>query len=398
MIKKFLKVFCFSFAVLVLNSCENNNEVEKSSNVVEKERAMAIALNFNRKTNESSRGIIDTTKTVLDTFVLKTTDNNDAMFVINYVEGGFTVLAADDRVSPILAYAEEGYFSVNVDDMPDAVLAWLEEEKELIKYVRDEQLTQNPEIKLEWDYVENKLPDPSGGSCQDTDIQKNPLLTTKWGQWNTFNNLIPKVCSSNSGGKAPVGCVAVAMAQVMKYYNYPTTYNWSNMPNFSGTADTQLLMKNIGTAVNMNYGCSGSGATTSSAVIAFAGGLGISGSFGYSNASYTETYNTQLIKQQRDWNKPVILCGGRKKNGISWNMYTEGHAWVCDGYRSIYVNNRDTNGNCTGTGAGYLYLHMNWGWAGTSGAVFDGWYNAHNFNPGTSTYNYKRGIVYNINP
>ncbi|WP_298141782.1 C10 family peptidase [Flavobacterium sp.] len=394
MLKKILKLFSLSFAFLLLNSCENSISVENKNNVVEKKRALLIALNLNSKTNESSRGMIDSTKTILDTFTLKTTDNNDAMFVINYVEGGFAVLAADDRVSPILAYAEEGYFSINVDDMPDAVLAWLEEEKELIKYVKDENLTQNPEVKLEWDYVESKIPEPAGGSCEDTYVEKTPLLTTKWGQGATFNNQIPKNCPSSSGGKAPVGCVAVAMAQVMKYYNYPTNYNWSNMPNNYGTSDTQLLMKNIGSAVGMDYGCGGSSTTTSNAVVAFAGLFGSPGYFGYSNASYTENYNTQLIKQQRDWNKPVILCGGRKKNGISWNMYTGGHAWVTDGYRSIFVWDRDESGNCTGMGWGYLYLHMNWGWNGS----YNGWYNAHNFNPSTLTFNYKRGIVYNINP
>jgi hypothetical protein len=41
-----------------------------------------------------------------------------------------------------------------------------------------------------------------------------------------------------------------------------------------------------------------------------------------------------------------------------------------------------------------LLLHMNWGWDGD----YNGWYNYNNFNPGSHTFNYKRGMVYNIKP
>lgn len=276
----------------------------------------------------------------------------------------------------------------------------MEEEKEISNTVKVENAIQIPEIKLEWDNLLNKiLPnDGSGGDdgdggdgggpdwCVDNYIQKGPFISTEWSQWSGYNNLINSGnCAPNyyNSGKAPTGCIATAMAQIMKYLNKPNSYNWNNMPNNIGTYDTQLLMRDIGNGW-ISYSCGSSSQES----------CNIPGRFnqlGYS-ASFTNNYNTDLITQQLNWNKPVIISGGRKKNGISWNMYTDGHAWVCDGYRRNDIRYRDENGNCLGWG--YLYFHMNWGWNGD----YNAWFNAHNFNPSTYTYNFKRKIVYNIAP
>ena len=64
-------------------------------------------------------------------------------------------------------------------------------------------------------------------------INVHPLLATKWGQsesndgycdvynYHTPNSNGKCSCSSNGGVKCPAGCVAVAIAQIMKYWNYP---------------------------------------------------------------------------------------------------------------------------------------------------------------------------------
>ena len=54
-----------------------------------------------------------------------------------------------------------------------------------------------------------------------------------------------------------MGCVAVAMAQIMRNYQLPTSFNWAAMPNTQGAYATQVLMKDIGTKVKMQYDCSG---------------------------------------------------------------------------------------------------------------------------------------------
>jgi hypothetical protein len=144
--------------------------------------------------------------------------------------------------------------------------------------------------------------------------------------------LPPEPCDGD--GRAPTGCVATAMAQVMKYHEFPNNYNWDNMPDLWGTMETARLMRDVGDAVNMDWGCDGSGADTKDEVAS-----SFRNDFGYSSASYSG-FNRDIVKQQLRWNRPVILRGGRKS----------------------------------------------------------GWYAYNNWNPGDHTFNYNRGMVYNIKP
>lgn len=104
-----------------------------------------------------------------------------------------------------------------------------------------------------------------------------------------YNNLVNSInCTPNfyNAGKAPTGCVATAMAQIMKYWHKPNSYNWNNMPNNGGSYETQLLMMDIGNNW-IDYGCESSSQQSSN----------ISGRFnqlGY-NASFTNNYDTELI-------------------------------------------------------------------------------------------------------
>lgn len=53
----------------------------------------------------------------METHTFKTADNKNAFYAINYEEGGFTIVSANDRVRPILAFAEEGRFSNDTDEL-----------------------------------------------------------------------------------------------------------------------------------------------------------------------------------------------------------------------------------------------------------------------------------------
>lgn len=49
------------------------------------------------------------------------------------------------------------------------------------------------------------------------------LLKTHWHQDNPYNNSL--------NADQPLGCVTIAVGQIMKYHNYPTSFNWAAMPN-----------------------------------------------------------------------------------------------------------------------------------------------------------------------
>jgi hypothetical protein len=138
-------------------------------------------------------------------------------------------------------------------------------------------------------------------------------------------------------------------------------------------------MRDIGVAVNMDYGCNGSSANTSSKVAP-----AFKNSFGYGSALYAD-YNYMTVKNELRYNRPVILKGGRQTGWWIFSQYKDGHSWVCDGYLN-YIE------PCWGS---ILRFHMNWGW---ENEVFNGWYSFNNFNPGDHTFNYKTGMVYNIKP
>ena len=110
-----------------------------------------------------------------------------------------------------------------------------------------------------------------------------PLLKTTWYQDSPYNNNCPKLIL----GSSMTGCVATAMAQVMKYHRWPeascepipahsftyidkpfpldalpaTTFDWDNMLNdYSGSytdeqaAAVATLMQYCGLSVKMSYG------------------------------------------------------------------------------------------------------------------------------------------------
>jgi hypothetical protein len=153
------------------------------------------------------------------------------------------------------------------------------------------------------------------------------------------------------------------MGQVMRFHEFPNGYNWTAMPLNIGSLPTSNLLRDIGDAVNMQYGCAGSGAYMSDVAPAFLN------DFGYTSATLAD-YNYQVVKQQIGWNRPVVLAGGT-------------HAWVCDGYRTY-----------TTCSTGSLFLHMNWGWGGQ----FDGYFAYGDWSPGTNNYNTNKKMVYNIVP
>lgn len=296
-------------------------------------------------------------------------------YITNFVDGGFVIISADNRLHPILAYSESNAFDINPDDFPEGLVNWLDYTKNKVKKIRKSNATQKPEIKHSWDELLGRtapLPGDDDGDgevdpCEDIHYHVEPLLTTLWYQNDGFNDLAPDY-GCDGGEQALAGCVAVAMAQVMRFYEYPNNYNWADMPNFEGTSETAQLMRDIGDAVNMNWGCTGSGASPTEIASS------LKEDFGYSNANFSD-YNRNTVVYELNRNRPVILGG----------YGTGGHAWVCDGYvKSTYCN-----------GTSYLVLHMNWGWKNT---WYNGYYGYCDWTPGNAAFNDDRKMITNIIP
>lgn len=347
-------------------------------------------------------------------------DKNDSptLYVFNYDNnGGMAVISADFRYEPVCAYIPTGNFKPGTV-IPSMLLNWFDVTVENIEEIR-EGLYDNTErandlwydLLAETDvlddqvankpYVPSQPSNPSGpghpNPCGSyTSYVKGPLLPCTWGQGCSFNDLCPAVCASAPtcwySDNAYTGCVATAVAQVLRYWQHPNMHNYSYnlMPAAYGNPHVQRMMYEVGVAVGMNYGCSGTGSSASAANIPAA----LTQQFNFSAATYA---NYQIgdyltVKSDLNFNRPVLLGGASTMRHTGFLglfvKYEDAHLWVCDGYYSSY-------NNCYGS----LLFHMNWGWHEQyTSNDYIGYYAFNNWNVAGRNYQYAQHYVHNIHP
>jgi hypothetical protein len=208
---------------------------------------------------------------------------------------------------------------------------------------------------------------------------------------------------SNGSGHTMAGCVAVAMAQILKYYNWPpngfdtvsytyegiypwpygnigvnfgnTTYNWQNMPDAISDTNSDLarLIFHTGISVKSIYGFpSGEtgaySASVADAAVRFFRYAYSDINFFYRVYGYTEEEWKSMIKNELDSLRPVLYSGAGINNS--------GHSFVCDGY-----NEQD-------------YFHFNFGWNGS----YNGNYLLLDISPGNYNFNFVDAVIIGIKP
>jgi hypothetical protein len=370
--------------------------------ILSKAQSQEVANAFFESVSNNSKAAKVENNRISSTKSIPDNGNKDALFVNIYEGGGFVVVSADKRIQPILAFSQNNDFPLLEVDIPCGLDLWIDDYVSTIDSLRKNKSPQREEIKKIWaDYTNankaakdstarttnyNQCPYYAYEGMVTTDITtKNPLLTTTWGQGVGYNNYCPhENCSNTTNGRSLAGCVAVATGMVMRYHEHPTYVNWSVMPDNTGSNTTSSLLFDIGARVDMDWGCSSSGATTSKAVDA------LTDDYGYSSASYVD-FAYQTVKNELSGNHPVILRG-RNSNGSG------GHAWVTDGYKQTdyYECQQDPYGSGLVSVLTHstLYFNMVWGW-GTYGI---GYYAFNNWNSPVNTYNDNKKMITNIRP
>ena len=338
------------------------------------------------------------------TFSDVTSQTEFTNFYIFNTGDGFVIVSADDIAVPILGYSDAGNF--DPQNIPVNMYEWLQGYENDINRGISNGVPASAEIVTNW----TKLSRGQGISPKRS-RSVEALVQTRWNQGSPYNNLCPYDNSHNE--RTVTGCVATAMAQIMKYWNYPTqgngtqtythetygqqtanfgstTYDWNNMVNTYSNSATQAqknavatLMYHCGVAVMMDYGISstgGSGAVTvgsSNGTAEYA----LKTYFLYKNtlngcrrSDYTDQTWKNMLTTDLDAGRPVIYTG-RGEGG--------GHCFICDGY-----NNSDQ-------------FHFNWGWGG----YCDGFYAINSLEPGVGgigsahgTYNESQSAIFGIEP
>ncbi|MFA9392088.1 MAG: leucine-rich repeat protein [Prolixibacteraceae bacterium] len=312
-------------------------------------------------------------------------DKDTLYYILNdTVNKGFVIVSADERAWPILGYSTEGSFDEK--KQPEAFTAWMDNRKMEIEHIIKNNIQPKSATKTAWGNLMLKSSFVETKSVE-------PLIQTKWGQECNYNSMCP-ADATGSCGHVPTGCVATAMAQIMKFWNFPTkgkgshaylsagygvliadfgstTYQWSQMPNQVTSENEAIakLMLHCGISVDMRYGPGSSGSyDPRDELVEY---------FNYSpeaenvdRRSYSESDWLNLLKTELDYGRPIWYQGSSSPcNGVV-------HAFVCDGYQ-----NSD-------------YFHFNWGWGGS----YDGYFYLGNLNPGFNSFSELQAAVIKISP
>lgn len=290
-------------------------------------------------------------------------------------EAGFVVVSRDDDTPALMGYSTTPFDETN---LPCGLKWWLETRNNTM-------VTQTPQY------------------TSTTYQEVEPLVTTLWGQGDPYNFLTPML----NGSHTPTGCVATAMSQVMKFFNYPAqgvgrgyytigdntshipmdinnTYAWDQMQdNYSNRklSDEERLpvaqlMSDAGIATYMNYGTLGSGALDLDATRGFVENFSydVNAIRCYQREFFSNDEWMSLLYDELRKGKPILYCGVDPAQG--------GHAFVIDGI--------DADG----------LVHVNWGWDGEC----NGFYkiddlspvNAHEINKGH--YTEGQSMVFRLRP
>ncbi|MBB4037382.1 hypothetical protein GGR21_003299 [Dysgonomonas hofstadii] len=378
-------------------------EIPKSDNFVDKETILGLASQLSFTTDDGNGPKSSVLKQVEDIGVVTGTDNLPSCYIVNYEDSGFIIMPADNRLTPVLAHSETGKFAI-AGELPPGVSEWLEETAAYVSYIRESDEEQTGNVADAWNPISvqriiiggggNDEFEPDWGQCPQNELV-GPLLTTAWHQRDGFNNLLQYGgCNTDkTNGRYPAGCVAIAVAQVMRYHEFPTTsYFWIFMLDRTGTDEASRLVSDIGTALGTEYSCEKSNAETSKVPEI------LKNRFGYSSAVY-DHFNVDIVTANLKQRRPVILSGARKEYALGLPYRGDGHAWVCDGYKKNIQCEYDLNGRFNGNYTMSTWLYMNWGW-NIDNTNYNGWYswNSWDTNDGEYNFNYTKKMVYNIKP
>ena len=365
----------------VIPISEASNIAIKATELFEDESTRAN--NFNPRVIESV-GVYGWTNSSLRS---ANASEDTLIYVFNFADNrGFAIVAADDRIpTQILAYVDEGSLENALELMQD----YVESSIDNFEQTKDSLLAMAEVYSFEVDekVTETRASYYTGTACYYlSESIVGPLLKVTWGQTYPYNMYVDKSCTNEggNGGKAPVGCVATATAQIMSYWKYPSilnqlVLNWNNICSSSeieyfNKDNIARLMIEIGSEVNMDYECDGSGAKTSEAYNFF-------GRIGY-NKSFSKLFNSSDAKSAIDSSRPLLVDGYREKktSGILlWKSthYKHGHTWVMDGYLIIHykqenyrINKRTGKYSSTISFVDETYFHNNWGYEGDGNGYF----------------------------
>ena len=291
--------------------------------------------------------------------------------------GGFALIAKDDTHGAVIGYSDQGNFDL------ERMSPELRDLFSILDEARPSQIAKNDARSFEYPPKHSRV--------------VAPLLRSRWNQDHPYSLYTPTYKDTDGDEQHYfAGCVAVAVAQLMYYHQWPAQgrgekyhykfgkrdfsashYRWSDMrpiygdneryigsgknrrvrpdddPMFTSVAE---LIRDLGAAVSMNYQPAASSSNSELAASALQTYFDYEATDALSTSRLGIDKTEQLITEELIGGFPVYISGMNKSGG------NYGHAWVIDGI--------DAFGR----------FHMNFGWGGQS----DGYYSLRHIAPATA--------------
>lgn len=303
----------------------------------------------------------------------------DAYYILaDTASNSSVIISGDERMRAVIGYLPDAVFDYNT--APPALLEMLRS------------------YAAQYEFVQSGGASYSYFETPAAEIEPvEQLLKTEWAQYEPYNNMCPII----NGTSTLSGCLAMAMAQVMRYYNYPrrgngsfeyrtTThkvsvycdfkdskyYEWGNMlDKYTGRySDAQAsavanLAFACGASVGMDYTYSNSVSYYCDMPYALVNNFSYAPSARFCQRDYynQEEWMNMLVRELQA-GRPVIYSGQDEKSG--------GHAFVLDGVSPDGL------------------FHVNWGWGGQ----YNGFFGLDAMRPNSDFYNFEQTALVGVNP
>lgn len=333
--------FCISAILLLIPSCSKDSfricEKTELSQIDFAQKDLEQLLNalptFGTKAYKTKR-------TVVERWVSTITTKNqsepvDSFYYFNFADSlGYAIYSGDNSIG-LLALSLSGNLHQDSEWTSSGQIMMLDNiEKAFI--ARRDSLEDDPPIPVietvYGDWV-NTFYEPYTGYC-----------SANWGLHDPYNYYSPLI----NGQKAVAGCVAVATAQLMSMYQYPSYYGsqfyyWSMMlmnpyyAGYDGILYVPKLLYDLGTFNNLDMSY---GVDISISEIAFIPRTLLN--FGYSSGGTVSNYDYSTVSNELKDGFPVIIGGFSHKKylvqtllGITISReffgYEFGHVWLVHG-------------------------------------------------------------------
>lgn len=311
-------------------------------------------------------------------------------YMYNVNGGGWIIMAASTAIDPVVAFSEEDQLPDTYSSLPANVRWWLDGYAGMIGEVQVADAERNFADMDEWGELLRKDAEYSPKS-----VVTRYLIRTKWDQGQPNRPSYNMLCPMEDGRYCYTGCVATAMAQIIRYWETPIQPTGSKRYIWMGHNNQEIALRYD--TIRFDYSLmpqslfDNQGHLTASdeevyqvALLSYACGVSVKMDYDAVDGSGAQSgdvpdamhYRFRYVKStliSRSGNNDTAFIGRIRRNllnacpiymsgysNIGQDAHAAGHAWVCGGYRIDDENPQNEK-----------YYYMNWGWGGTGNGMYN---------------------------